>query len=465
MAGQLTAGAARVDITPPLTIPYLGFVPRHALFEGVHDPLHARAVVVGDGQRRVGLVVADLIGVSRGLLGEGRDFVAEVRERVERACGLGPESVMVAATHAHSTPETAGIRRLLDHPGALEWLERLRDQLADALVAADAARRPVEARRIAGRVEGVGWSRRILGKDGRLHKFLEGLADADVVDWGPYDDELSVLRLEPLDGSAPIVLLHFTCHPTTVQVQPLVSADFPGVAARLVEESGAQCVYLQGAAGSVNPVGGTTGFDDVERYGQRLGSRGLDLAGHAVQPDWPAMPSRVGYATATLELPSRELPPLADVEAEHRQGVRAVEQAATEEEKSRARRALLGKTERLERVRRGAQPLRAEVQALRIGEWALVGVPGEPFAELGLSLKHATASERALCVGYANGWLGYIAPPSAWRRGGYEVSLGTWSLVGPAGFGMVLDAGRRLVDGLWRDGGDDGDAARGAAPQ
>ncbi len=38
----LTAGASRIDITPPLTIPYLGFVPRHAFFEGVHDPLYAR---------------------------------------------------------------------------------------------------------------------------------------------------------------------------------------------------------------------------------------------------------------------------------------------------------------------------------------------------------------------------------------------------------------------------------------
>ena len=453
MCGQLTAGAARVDITPPLTIPYLGFVPRHAFFEGVHDPLHARAVVVGDGERRVGIVVADLIGLARGLLGEGRDFVAEVRERVEQACGLPAASVMVAATHAHSTPETAGIRRLLDHPGALEWLEQLRDQLAEAVVAADAAQHPVRLKRAVGRVEGVGWSRRILGKDGRLRRLADEPAADDVVDWGAFDDELTLLCLDAADGSPPIYLAHFGCHPVTVQVQPLVSADFPGVATRLVEEEGAegtQCVYLQGAAGSVNTVrGDTRDFDDVACYGRILADRALELAQRMAQPDWPAGPARVGAASTVVDLPSRDLPPLDEVEEQHRQAQHAVDTAASDEARAAARHALRRQTECLLRVRRGAGPFAGEVQALRIGDVALVGIPGEPFAELGLSLKHATASPRALCVGYANDWLGYIAPPSAWRLGGYEVGLGTWSVVGPGAFGLLLDAGRRLVDELW----------------
>jgi hypothetical protein len=34
MRNSLLAGTAKVDITPPLTIPYLGYEPRHALFQG-----------------------------------------------------------------------------------------------------------------------------------------------------------------------------------------------------------------------------------------------------------------------------------------------------------------------------------------------------------------------------------------------------------------------------------------------
>ena len=59
---------------------------------------------------------------------------------------------------------------------------------------------------------------------------------------------------------------------------------------------------------------------------------------------------------------------------------------------------------------------------------------------------------RCLCIGYANDYLGYIAPPSAWEQGGYEVGLGMWSILGPEAYGLLLDAGRALTAGLFADG-------------
>ena len=50
---------------------------------------------------------------------------------------------------------------------------------------------------------------------------------------------------------------------------------------------------------------------------------------------------------------------------------------------------------------------------------------------------------------YVNGWVGYLAPPSAWEQGGYEVSLGTWSIVGPAAHGLLLDAALELISEMW----------------
>src|SRR5438045_9781770 len=80
-SSALTAGAARVEITPPLSIPYLGYAPRHAFFTGVHDPLLARAVVVDDGERRVAVGSADGRGFARGRLAPARGLRTEVRER------------------------------------------------------------------------------------------------------------------------------------------------------------------------------------------------------------------------------------------------------------------------------------------------------------------------------------------------------------------------------------------------
>ena len=113
----LTAGAARVEITPPLSVPYLGYVPRHAFFEGVHDPLFARTVVVGDGERRIALVAADSIGFARGLLGPGRDFAGEFRERAHRLTGIPPEAIIVHLTHF---PRSDGSLRCFHDGGGVD---------------------------------------------------------------------------------------------------------------------------------------------------------------------------------------------------------------------------------------------------------------------------------------------------------------------------------------------------------
>ena len=61
-----------MDITPPRHVPYLGFpYQSHPFFEGVHNPLYARATVVSEGAKRVGLHLADAIGLCRRIMGRG----------------------------------------------------------------------------------------------------------------------------------------------------------------------------------------------------------------------------------------------------------------------------------------------------------------------------------------------------------------------------------------------------------
>ena len=446
MSEPFSVGSSAVDITPPLTIPYLGYVPRHAYFEGVHDPLYAKALVADDGEDRVAIVIADSIGFARGIMGPERDFIEEVRDRVLRRCGISPDHTMVAATHAHSTPETVGIRRLLDHPGAAEWLEVLADQMASAVAMADRNRRPTRVKQAVGSAEGIGWSRRILATNGGIHSWISRPADDEIADWGAVDHEVTVVCFEPLDGGPSTVCVHFACHPVTVQVQPLVSADFPGSATAFVECSGVgcgHCLYLQGASGSINPVRSTTNFEDVSLYGQILGAEVIKQLGILSASDYPVGSNKIRAASRTVVVPSRELPVVAEIEAEYRRGEEAVRCAATGEERMRLARDLLQTAERLERVRRGSAPIRAEVQAIRIGDTILAGIPGEPFAELGLALKRG--SPRSLCVGYANDWLGYIAPLDAFEQGGYEVRLGTWAIVGPDAFERITETARTVV--------------------
>jgi hypothetical protein len=43
-------------------------------------------------------------------------------------------------------------------------------------------------------------------------------------------------------------------------------------------------------------------------------------------------------------------------------------------------------------------------------------------------------------VGYANGYLGNIASPESWQKGGYGVHCHPCSKVGPESYQMILDA-------------------------
>ncbi len=71
MPSVLTAGAAETVITPPVGTPMEGYGARADVSQGVHDDLHARAVVIDDGDSAVAIVACDLVGVERKLVARG----------------------------------------------------------------------------------------------------------------------------------------------------------------------------------------------------------------------------------------------------------------------------------------------------------------------------------------------------------------------------------------------------------
>ncbi len=427
---ELQAGYARTDITPPLTIPYLGFVPRQAYFEGIHDPLYARALALETDDCAALVIVADAIGFDDRILGEGRHFTSEVRSRVADRTGVPAAQVMLACTHAHSTPETIHFRRLLDHPGAACWLDTLLDQLASAAAMAWRARRPRELRVGSIEVSGLSHPRRA-----PLRARALGISEAQAVADYPLDRRARVLLLTDAERDSHIVVAHYACHPVTVQVQPLVSADFPGVALQLVTEAIPGCegaLFLQGCDGDVNPPQVTTRFADVMRYGLMLGGAVLEAVGALLDRDLPPSEPVLRVTRELLHLPSREVP--------------SPEELGEEPSDPGERR--MWEEQRV-RVSWGRGPVPVEVQALRLGEAAIVGVGGEPFMALNLALQEESPAATTLVVGYANGYAGYLAPPEAWAEGGYEVGLGPWSQVGPQGWEPLVAAGKRLLGSLW----------------
>jgi hypothetical protein len=410
--GLLRVGVAKREVTPPVWVPYLTSADAGtcAPFGGVHDPLFARAMVLDDGRQAVALLAVDAIGYDNFVLGPGRDFTAEVRRRVTAGTGLRPEAVMLASTHAHSTPETIGLTNFRDVAGVRDWLER---HVADlAAVVVEAWRQRVVARARFGKttVTGVARNRRILLRSGKLSRRGELPAAQDIAAPALLDEELSVLWFERDTGAPHAVVLNYTAHPVVTMLLPAVSADYPGAACRLVEEqlAGATCLFTQGAAGNINSVKVTTNHADAEAIGRKLGDAALaKIKSQSARP--PLSAPRLQLASERITLPPRDGAPPAGTESLARSHPTPQSQCM------------------LRLARKLAEgPIEAEVQAMALGPVKWISLPGEPFVETGLALKQSGAS---FVLGYTNGWIGYLPVPRAYQEGGYEVGPGAWSRV------------------------------------
>ncbi|MFH1572256.1 MAG: neutral/alkaline non-lysosomal ceramidase N-terminal domain-containing protein [Gemmatimonadota bacterium] len=453
MSSPLRAGTAAVDITPPLTIPYLGYAPRQARFEGVHDRLSARALVLDDGEHRIALVTADAIGFADGILGPGRSFRAAFQQAVAEATGLPPEAVLLAASHAHSTPETLDITALYEVPGAVAWTEALVRALARAVAEAAAGLQPARLKAGRGAAAGIAVNRRQLLADGTFWQPASGPPPAPLLRPGRVDESVGVLLVELEDGTCS-AMANFTCHPVSVQVNPLVSADYPGAACALAEASIPQlrhCLFTQGADGDINPRrgGSRRDFGDVARYGHILGGEIIKVVEQLRDPEVEAMAAVLGAAVEELDLPVRPLPAREPLLRECAAARAAAADARTEEERFAAANRLRAGEECLRTIDKGPGPRRTVVQVLRIGDLALAGCPGEPFVDLGLEIKAQSPAPHTLVVGYANDYVGYLATPAAFAEGGYETTFGAWSRVAPEGGRLVVDAALRLLRRLW----------------
>ena len=95
-SGELRVGAAAVVITPPAGIPMAGYYSERGA-QGVHDDLHAKAIVIEAGGRAAALVVLDLITTPR-------ELVEQTRREIERTTHLRGGDVMISATHTHTGP-------------------------------------------------------------------------------------------------------------------------------------------------------------------------------------------------------------------------------------------------------------------------------------------------------------------------------------------------------------------------
>lgn len=389
---NLRAGVAKADITPTETDGVVVTGHRRKVF-GVRDPLRAGVLVLDDGETKVAIVTLDTIGA-------WEELVALARERIEKLTGIPAAHVMVTASHNHSGPA---------FEAKSEWGRELVNKLGSAAQQAMKNSRLVT----------IGYGEDRIGFNINRRKVINGRAVVSLNPDGPNDQRVKVLRFDDGHSLTPLtVLMHAVCHPCFFtwgdkgsqpypNGYPRMSADFPGEAQTFVEMcygNQTSSLFLQGCAGDIRP--NLPGYPyrcadeaDIQWAGRDLGSAVVrTLARSVTREQLRERPSyyAIRVASSVVSLPGKE-----------------------------------GRVD-------------AELQAMKIGPYLLLTMPGEPMVEYGFKLEKAIA-DRAIpiVVGYANGNIGYIATTDAYAVGGYEPNT---SKLAPDAEPIILSELAHLAD-------------------
>ncbi len=452
---RLSCGVAQVDITPDYPARIAGaYIKRFA--ERVLDPLYAKAVVFSDGTKKVCFVSVDVTIIT-----------AECSARIRGAAsgiGFDRDAVMIHATQTHTAPALGNFH--LDpefniQPSSGEWLRGAESRyvefaiprIVEAIRQANADLQPVSVstgRAIEGR---VAFNRRAVIDDGsgvfmprRTWPLPLGPTRMSHLE-GPIDPEVAVLVIRGTDGKIRSMLLHHTCHPVSLMGQMLISADWPGAWSRTMKDvAGSQClpVVVNGCCGNINPWNpfDPEYKDDHERMGRTLAKTTSNLLAakdHLRSIGEPI----VDFASESIVLPIRKVPP--DQLAHARDVIRQHPEIQwADKEKTRVdynwyRAAMLVC---LDLQRRREKHIDYEIQVLRIGNAAIVGLPGEPFVEGQLAIKQASPAARTIIAHCVNQYVGYIPTRRAFQypegRRGHEVNTSTWAKLEPDALDRIV---------------------------
>jgi hypothetical protein len=349
-----------------------GYAARHdAACTGVLDPLRARAVVLNVGTTKLAIVSLDL---GRAPV---RSSTQSIRDRL-KADGI--TDVMLIASHTHHGP----VLELDTWPDPKSpYTRTLEEKLVEVIRAADRAAQPARW--------GIAAAENTFNRNRQSKR-----PDA------PVDRTLTVVRFESLDSKPIAHLVHFAAHSTMQPASVLkFSADWPGPMAALVEkETGAPCLFLQGAAGdlSPNPPPGVRGPD---AFGEVIGRAALEqIKSIKCDPQTrPDLSIRAELFTfqARLDVSS----PLVHA---------ALSRAFFPE--------LVAFYER--EYKEGVRP--QMTVALLDGKLGLVGLSGEPFCGHSLSLRKRARLDHVLLCGYCNDYQQYFPTIEATAEGGYGTS-------------------------------------------
>ncbi|MDO4489436.1 MAG: hypothetical protein Q4B67_10180 [Eubacteriales bacterium] len=474
---SLRVGFARVNVDPPLGIPVRGYyVERYA--SAILDHLHINmlAYECGEGEEKTvteynpdtgryeerktarhdNAVLMACID-NCGLKTEQCDMYRGV---ISEATGVPMDRIYIHSDHTHTAPSTMresfeGEKlELID-----KYLELLKVRFADAATEALSDLKPAKMGYCVGRApERVAYIRRYKMKDGSTMT-CPPINDPNIDHpIGELDQRVNVIRFDR-EGAETIVIMNYGLHADTLNLDK-ISPDFPGELARAFEAAipEARIVTFVGAQGDVGsthvfPEGGDMN-DTLISFDNEMKSPGMcrfvgrALAGSVLQVydkveyvDVDSVNAAVKYIRIPANVPPKEAMPLAHRYKDLHDAGRDSEIPYTAMELT----TVVAEATRMCNLENGPEYFEFPLTGVAIGPVAFLGIPGEPFTEVGRQIKTADGWKLVCPTINTNGKEGYFPTKDAFDEGGYEARSSRFKS-GVAE--KIIEEGKALLDEL-----------------
>ena len=436
----LKVGFARTNITPMSDIAVCGyFKPRFAT--GVLDDLEVNACAIEIKEKKVLLISADLCHFST-------EVADRIRKEIEKRTGVPYEAIFLSATHTHTSPYigkcTEGNEDEDGKSFSPEYIDQLVKQYTELFVvktvdAAIYALADLKSAKMGigfSKAPGIAFVRRYIMKDGSV-RTNPGVNNPDVVrPVGEIDDSVNVIRFDR-EGGETVVIAHFGCHPDVVG-GTMISADWPGFFRRQFEKAvdNTKCIFFNGAQGDINHVnvfpkagdfndmfndfdGVSRGYGHARHMGRVVAAAVLQVYDKVeyIEPD------SLDYVQTTVNLPSQMPSDIDDIDVATAHKYVELHEAGKDSEipyKAMMLTTIVAEALRICRWENGPETIPMYLTALRIGDVALLGIPGEPFNGISKIIK-STPGWKMICpVILTNGSTGYFPMMDSYTEGGYE---------------------------------------------
>lgn len=440
------AGAAMSNITPPLgELIVGGWAPYPAT--NIHDELHARCLVLDDGQTKLAFVICDNVGIPREVYDLARTYL-------DAETDLPSANVLMAATHTHSATTARGPNRVAPDKELTWYQQFLARRIADGVRRALNNLEPAK----------IGWgsvdepsevhNRRWYVTDPDLLRNPFGGVDkvrmnppagnaALVKPAGPTDPEISFISVQALDGRPIALLGNYSLHYVGGVKGSDVSADYFAIFAEKIGEllnaprhtPPFVGILTNGTSGDVNNINFQPKesrryqpYEKMTEVAQKIAARVAEAHSSITHHDWVPLGMAHGELTLKIRKPDAQL-------SSYLEMVRA-----RTDEKERYHTHELIYADRIKRLVDGPDEVTILLQAARIGDLSIAAIPFEVFTEIGLEIKEKSPFADAFTIELANGSYGYLPTPAQHELGGYETWMGTNN--------VQLDASEKIVEKL-----------------